>query len=82
MVHQEFQSFGDIKLDSSDPTDTFQQMKSSFSTRAGHAHLVSKAGSLISGKAPSPVSNGVAFNTQSRKITDKLHNIRVHIEGE
>ncbi len=30
MVHQEFQSFWDIKLDSSDPTDTFQQIKSSF----------------------------------------------------
>lgn len=33
MVHQEFQSFWDIKLDSSDPTDTFQQIKSSFNLR-------------------------------------------------
>ncbi len=32
-----------------------------------HAHLVSKAGSLISGKSPSPVSNGVAFHTRSRR---------------
>ncbi len=31
-----------------------------------HAHLVSKAGSLISAKSPSPVFNGAAFNTRSR----------------
>ncbi len=31
-----------------------------------HAHLVSKAGSVIGAKSPSPVSNAAAVNTQSR----------------
>ncbi len=30
-----------------------------------HAHLVSKAGSVIGAKSPSPVSNAAAVNTQS-----------------
>ncbi len=32
-----------------------------------HAHLVSKDSSVISRKSPSAVSDGAAFNTQSRR---------------
>ncbi len=33
-----------------------------------HVHLISKDGSVISRKSPSPVSDGAACNTQSRRL--------------
>lgn len=46
IIH-EFQSFWDINLDSSDPTDTFQQMKSSFNLHKQvmiNVHILARTG--------------------------------------